>query len=46
MWLGEVPAELPEVKAQLQTFDDGGAWDMAPQQPPQKIGTDRSADKA
>ncbi len=32
MWLGEAPAELPELKALLRTFDDGGTWDMAPQQ--------------
>jgi len=31
-WLGETDPSLPEVKALLQTYDDGGNWTMAPQQ--------------
>lgn len=30
-WLGEKEASLEEVKALLQTFDDGGTWNMAEQ---------------
>lgn len=32
-WLGETGAPLGTVKALLQTFDDCGAWAMAPQEP-------------
>ena len=32
-WLGEADASLEDVKALLQTFDDGGNWTMEPQQP-------------
>ena len=31
MWLGEVDTPLEDVKALLQTFDDGGDWTMAEQ---------------
>jgi putative SOS response-associated peptidase YedK len=34
IWLGETPASLSEVKALLQTFDDDGNWEMAPQAQP------------
>jgi putative SOS response-associated peptidase YedK len=33
IWLGETDASLADVKALLQTFDDGGNWTMQPQQP-------------
>lgn len=33
VWLGETDAPLDEVKALLQTFEDGGAWTMAEQEP-------------
>jgi putative SOS response-associated peptidase YedK len=36
LWLGETEASLPEVKAALGTFEDGGAWLMEPQAPPVK----------
>jgi putative SOS response-associated peptidase YedK len=32
-WLGETGASLDEVKALLQTFEDGGNWTMAAQAP-------------
>ena len=32
VWLGETDASLADVKALLQTFNDGGAWTMEPQQ--------------
>jgi putative SOS response-associated peptidase YedK len=32
-WLSETDAPLEDVKALLQTFDDGGSWTMEPQQP-------------
>ena len=35
-WLGETDASLHEVKALLKTFEDEGAWDIAPQQTPPK----------
>ena len=31
LWLGETWAPLPELKGLLQTYDDGGGWEMAPQ---------------
>jgi putative SOS response-associated peptidase YedK len=33
VWLGETDASPADVKALLQTFEDGGAWTMEPQQP-------------
>lgn len=35
-WLGETDASTADVKAVLQTFDDAGAWTIAPQEPPPK----------
>jgi putative SOS response-associated peptidase YedK len=32
-WLGETDASLAEVKALLQTIEDGGSWTMEPQRP-------------
>jgi hypothetical protein len=32
VWLGETEASLAEVKALLTTYDDGGDWEMAPQE--------------
>jgi putative SOS response-associated peptidase YedK len=31
-WLGETDAPLADIKALLQTHEDGGAWEMAPQE--------------
>jgi putative SOS response-associated peptidase YedK len=31
MWLGETPAALDEVKALLQSYEDGGVWTMTEQ---------------
>jgi hypothetical protein len=31
-WLGETDASLTDVKALLQTYEDGGSWTMEPQQ--------------
>lgn len=36
-WLGETDASLADVKALLQTFEDGGSWTMEPQQPTRAI---------
>lgn len=36
VWLGETEASLADVKAVLQTFDDKGAWTIAPQEPAAK----------
>ncbi len=33
-WLGETDASDAEVKALLETYDDAGGWEMAPQSPP------------
>lgn len=35
-WLGETEASLADIKALLQTFEDDGAWSIAPQEPPPK----------
>lgn len=35
-WLGETEASLADIKALLQTFEDDGAWNIAPQGPPPK----------
>lgn len=35
-WLGETDASLADIKALLQTFEDDGAWSIAPQEPPPK----------
>ena len=32
-WLGETDTTLDEVKALLQTFEDGGTWTMTEQEP-------------
>jgi putative SOS response-associated peptidase YedK len=32
-WLGGTDASLDDVKALLETFEDGGNWTMEPQQP-------------
>jgi len=31
VWLGEAPAPLSEIKALLRTYEDEGAWEIAPQ---------------
>lgn len=33
LWLGEVRAPMIDVKALVRTFDDDGAWEMAPEDP-------------
>jgi putative SOS response-associated peptidase YedK len=33
MWIGETDASLADVKAVLQTFEDGGNWTMTEQAP-------------
>lgn len=36
VWLGETRAPMDEVKALLRTFDDGGTWSIAPEDPTKK----------
>lgn len=36
LWLGETDAPPAQVKAALATFDDAGAWSIAPQESPAK----------
>jgi putative SOS response-associated peptidase YedK len=42
VWLGEVDAPLADVKALLQTFEDGGNWTMAPQEMPRRAAKTRA----
>jgi putative SOS response-associated peptidase YedK len=37
IWLGETDGSLADVKALLQTREDGGNWTMAPQHPSETL---------
>lgn len=41
MWLGETDASLDDVKALLQTYEDGGSWTMTEQAPTRPLRASR-----
>jgi putative SOS response-associated peptidase YedK len=45
-WLGENNATPAEAKALLQTYDDGGGWEIAPQAAPSKAAKAKAAQGA
>lgn len=45
-WLGETDASPADIKALLQTFDDRGAWTIAPQEPAGKKPKAPAADQS